>query len=295
MMRIAVIGECMVEMAAVDGGLYRMGFAGDTFNTAWHLRRLLGDKSQIDYVTALGDDPTSARLRDFIATSGIGTEHVQSLAGGAPGLYVIGQENGDRVFSYWRSQSAARRLADDPAVLTRALAGADLIYLSGITLAILEADARARLWEAINASGGRVCFDPNIRPRLWPNEDTCRAALTAASEQSWCVLPSFGDEQALFGDATPEATLARYRASGAEVVVVKDADGPVWMNVAGDICTVTPPPLEGGLVDATGAGDAFNAGWIAASLTGLAPQDAAHAANVHAARVLKVAGALLID
>ena len=39
--RILCIGECMVELAPTDDGTYRQGFAGDTFNMAWYLRRLL--------------------------------------------------------------------------------------------------------------------------------------------------------------------------------------------------------------------------------------------------------------
>ena len=57
MTRIVAIGECMVEMAPVaTEGQYRLGYAGDTLNTAWYLRRLLGAIDQIDYFTAVGSD-----------------------------------------------------------------------------------------------------------------------------------------------------------------------------------------------------------------------------------------------
>lgn len=293
-MRVVLVGECMVEMAERgEPGDYRMGFAGDTFNTAWHLRQLFGAGPQIDYLTALGDDATSDRMCAFFAASGIGTAHVQRLAGLAPGLYIIGQQNGDRVFSYWRGQSAARLLAEDAAALARGFAGADLIYLSGITLAILRAEARARLWSAIIQSGARVCFDPNIRPRLWSDPETCRAALTEAAARSWAVLPSFGDEQALFGDVTPAATAARYLAAGAGVVVVKDAAEPAYLAEARGGHSIAPPPLAAPVVDATGAGDAFNAGWLAATLSGQGGEAAVLAGHARAAAVLQVRGALL--
>jgi 2-dehydro-3-deoxygluconokinase len=60
MTRIVAIGECMVEMAPVTTeGQFRLGYAGDTLNTAWYLRRLLGASDQIDYLTAVGIDTIS--------------------------------------------------------------------------------------------------------------------------------------------------------------------------------------------------------------------------------------------
>ena len=117
-MRIVCIGECMVEMAPDPEGRYVMGFAGDTFNTAWYLRRALPAGWQVDYATAIGDDATSDQMLAFFRAEGIGTSHVQRLPGAGVGLYLITLAGAERSFSYWRSASAARRLAADPAALS---------------------------------------------------------------------------------------------------------------------------------------------------------------------------------
>ena len=55
MPRFVSVGECMIEMSGGEDGLYRLGYAGDTLNTAWYARARLGDDWDVDYVTALGD------------------------------------------------------------------------------------------------------------------------------------------------------------------------------------------------------------------------------------------------
>ena len=66
MTRIVAIGECMVEMASVaTEGQFRLGYAGDTLNTAWYLRRLLGASDQIDYFTGVGTDAVSDKKLEF--------------------------------------------------------------------------------------------------------------------------------------------------------------------------------------------------------------------------------------
>jgi len=143
--RFAAIGECMVEMAPAEGaGLFKQGFAGDTFNTVWYLRQLCPDW-QTPFVTKVGSDSVSADLITMMQGAGIDTDHVGVSQDRTMGLYLISLKDGERSFSYWRDMSAAKQLAADAAALGAALAGADLVYASGITLAILDDSGRETL------------------------------------------------------------------------------------------------------------------------------------------------------
>lgn len=293
--RFVAIGECMIEMSGGTDGDWKMGIAGDTLNTAWHFRNATHvDDWHVRYVTALGDDRYSDRIANFIADAGIDTSAIQRLSGNCPGLYLIDQEKGDRVFTYWRENSAARKMADDISALTQAFVGADVIYLSGITLAILNADRRAALLEIIKQqpTTTRIAFDPNIRPALWEDSDICKKVLTDIAAISDIILPSFDDEAALFGDKTPEETVLRYRALGVTEVVVKNGSGPCVFLMDGQAARIDTPPVSK-VVDATGAGDSFNAAFLAARLNGSDTQEAVHKGQALSAKVIQTHGALL--
>jgi len=294
--RILCIGECMVELAPTGDGTYRQGFAGDTFNMAWYLRRLMPAEWQVDYLTAVGDDAMSGRMMEFMRQSGIGTDCVTVRKGGAPGLYLISVLDGERSFFYWRGQSAARTLAQDRAALERTFASTQALVFSGITLAILpEADRRFLLaaLKAARGMGSQVVFDPNLRPRLWQSADEMRAATTEAAAIADLVLPSFDDERAAFGDVSPSATAERYERLGAGEVVVKNGAGGIhWRNQRG-AGGHWHPPRAALIVDTTAAGDSFNAAYLYARFSGADPAAAIVQASGVAAKVIAVRGALV--
>ena len=282
----------MVELAPAGQGLLRQGFAGDTFNTAWYLKRLC-PQWQVDYLSAVGRDAISEAMLGFMAGAGIGTEHVVRRAERTVGLYLISLDRGERSFSYWRGQSAARTLADEPEALRRGLAGAGLVVISGITLAILAPDRRKVLLEALRVSGAVIAFDPNMRPRLWPDRAEMLAAVAEAAGVADIVLPSFDEEAALMGDATPEATLARYRAMGPRVVVVKNGGGRIHACDAAGEVRFDPTPIKP--VDTTAAGDSFNAGFLAARFGGAGLVASVAAGSALAGRVIGRPGALVAE
>ncbi|MGY6411902.1 MAG: sugar kinase [Alkalilacustris sp.] len=294
---ILSIGEAMVELSPAEAPeLWRLGIAGDTLNTAWYLRGLLGPDWRVGYLSRVGTGPFSRRMVDFLTAAGIGTAHVSRDPAREIGLYAIELTDGERSFSYWREASAARGLAADAGALEAALAEARLAYLSGITLAILPAQDRARLLDRLAAARGRgvrVVFDPNLRPRLWETPEAMRAGVEAAAPGADLVLPSFDDEAAQFGDADPAATVARYLDLGAAEVVVKNAGGPVRFGAAdGTGGTVTG--LERATpVDSTAAGDSFNAGYLAARLEGAGQEDAIRAGHALGRAVIGHRGALV--
>jgi 2-dehydro-3-deoxygluconokinase len=292
-MRIASIGECMVEFAPDGAGHWRLGFAGDTFNTLWSLRALLPD-AEVDYVSAFGDDRFSGDQRAFFDQHGIGIAASPIIPGGRPGLYAIHLDGHERSFTYWRSDSVARRLADDRQALFECCRGRDLLYFSGITLAILDSAARANLFEALTsarAAGSRIAFDPNYRPRLWPDRAAAMAALNAAYGLSDIVLPTFDDENALFGDRDPAATLQRLQVAGIREAVVKNGPAPALLLVH-EAFEEVPAAAVVRPVDTSGAGDAFNGAYLAARLKGRAPAVAATFAHRIAAAAIGTRGAL---
>ena len=297
-MRVLAIGECMAELAPTErAGDYRLGFAGDTFNTAWYLARCAPDV-QVSYLTAVGDDPISQNMLTFMSASGIDSRFAQVSGGKTVGLYLISLDHGERSFSYWRGQSAAKTLADNPAALGDAMARSDIIYYSGITLAILAPEGRATLLGALRkarAAGKTIAFDPNLRPKLWASDSEMTRAIMQGAAVSDIILPSYEDEAEWFNDTSPQATAERYLAAGAMTVVVKNGVGPVSYadgEFRGDVA-VTPVERP---VDTTAAGDSFNAGFFARHAAGDNIVDAiAHACALSRAVVQRRGALVAVD
>lgn len=289
---VASIGECMLELSGQTGPNWRMGFAGDTFNTLWALHALSGERPAT-YVSAFGDDPFSQGQISFFAENGIGIGASPVIPGARPGLYAITLTGAERAFTYWRSDAAARRLASDPTALAKSLENQALVYFSGITLAILDGAARKTLLAAIakaRAAGSLVAFDPNYRPRLWQSREEAQAAILGALAVTDIALPTFPDEQMLFGDTAPQVTAERLGKLVSEVVV-KNGEEPALIATGG---TLQPVPAQHVAVpvDTTGAGDSFNGGYLAARLAGHVPAEAVQRAHHVAAAVVQVRGAL---
>jgi 2-dehydro-3-deoxygluconokinase len=290
---IASIGECMIELSGGASG-WKMGHAGDAFNTLWVLRALLSQNVATDFVSAFGTDPFSAEQVAFMAGNGIGVSKSPRLAAYHPGLYAITLDGGERSFTYWRSEAAARRLADDPALLEQSLAARQLIYFSGITRAVLDGARRQVLFQALDAARGQgalIAFDPNFRPRLWASKQEAQAAIGEALAHVDIALPTFPDEQALHGDRTPEETAARFFLAGVKETVVKNGADAALVKTA-DGSKSVPAIQVASPVDTTGAGDSFNGGYLAARLRGMDPVDAAECAHRVAAATVQVYGAL---
>lgn len=292
---MAAIGECMIELSPRTGGLFSLGFGGDTLNTAVYLARLgVG----IDYLTALGDDSFSTRMLDSWQAEGVGTRLVPRLAGRLPGLYVIEIDRaGERRFSHWRDRAPARELFALPQTqeILAAMTGYDLIYLSGISLSLYGEAGRAVLFEGLDAArraGARIVFDGNYRPRNWPGAGEARAAMQAMLERTDIVLTSFDDEQAVHGDADVHATIRRIRGLGiGEIVVKQGSEGCVVVDVEG--VHALPATPQGTVVDTTAAGDSFNAAYLAARLAGQSELQAAACGHRLAGTVICHPGAII--
>lgn len=307
MTRTAFVGECMIELTGTSPdsifGAANLGFAGDTLNGATYMSRtsrlLATSDTDVSFITALGTDPYSEAMIDAWHKDDINTSLVRRIDGALPGIYAIQtDETGERSFSYWRNNAAAKQMLQGghDAVLRDALTGFDCLYLSGITLAILsDADRNILIDIAANFAkqGGKVCFDTNHRPRLWADQDAAMANYLAIAPYCHTVLPTFDDDSALFGDATPSATAKRWHSLGADEVVVKCGGEPTFYSIKdGETGTVTPPKVID-IVDTTSAGDSFNGSYLAARNAGRDVPAAIAVAQKVAGRVISRRGALV--
>lgn len=292
---IASIGEPMIELArSLSGPLsYDRRFGGDTLNTAVYLARLLKPGfARVQYVTRLGDDPLSDWMIEGFESETIDCSLIARVKDRRPGLYIIDTDaKGERSFSYWRSEAPARQLFEDGELAQR-LAAADAIYTSGITLAILSDEGRRRLlalMTKLKAQGRIAAFDTNYRARLWAGPESAAPWMTQAIAASTHVLPSADDLDQIFGGATtPDAWVGRLAQMGAAEIVVKTGGGPVHVGDGMiDLERVAAPR------DTTGAGDSFNAGYLAARLSGLSVAESVAKAHSLASRVIQYPGAVI--
>lgn len=279
---VAVVGECMIEMAPDGRSLYHMQFAGDTLNAAVYMARLSQKKIQVNYITALGDDDFSDKMLKSWLTEGIHTDNVRRIPRKLPGLYLIrNDEKGERYFYYYRSQSPAREMFEgrEGDHLCEALLIFPVIYLSGITLAILLNSSRHKLLETLKKASenkNTVVFDTNYREILWSDKHVARSMMQDVLMRSRIALLSFDDERSLFGDETPEDTVRRVQAWGPSEIVVKLGEKGYLVVVGSDSQMIASEKVKS-IIDATGAGDAFNGTYVAMRLQGYSPEDSVKA------------------
>lgn len=301
MKRIALIGECMIELNGTAFGSMSQTFGGDTLNTAVYLARSVKNTAVVSYVTAVGTDALSLEMIAKWIKEGIDTSLVLQDPTRQPGLYMIQLDgNGERNFMYWRSDSAARYLMrhkDFPRI-EEELAGMDLIYVSGITLAILPREDRSKFLELVKRlyrKGVEIAFDSNYRPKLWGSTDETKEAYLSMYEHTSLALVTDEDERILWGDKTAEETLSRLKELGVRKAVIKMGEkGCLYQDFdSKEEAQHIPAEAIESVIDTTSAGDAFNAGFLAGYLSGRGFRICAKQGHCLAGSVIQRKGAII--
>jgi len=294
--RALCVGEVLIELARGADGAFALSCGGDTFNTAIYLARAGID---VAFATAVGDDPYSDSVLALAAAEGVAANLILRVPGRLPALCLIdAAATGERSTRYWRDGAPARELFELPDWMrvAESLTSARLIYFSGITLSLYSNNGLGRFFavlEVARQQGAKVAFDGNFRPRGW-NGDLARTrtVFMEALKRVDIALPAFDDEAVLWGDPSPEATVARLQAFGIGEIVVKNGPNSALVASAG-AQEFVPVPEVVVPIDATAAGDGFNAGYLAARLAGSDPAQAASAAHRLAGNVIRHRGALM--
>jgi 2-dehydro-3-deoxygluconokinase len=290
----------MVEMCKKSDVQYEMAFAGDTANTAIYLSRLLNSShSSVDYVTALGNDPYSTQIYNFLNSENVCTNQIRRLDGEMPGIYFIETDNeGERSFYYYRSAAAAKKMFEGNSgeILLSNLSNYEWLYLSGISLSILDTNSLSKLIMALKKArdkGTKIVFDGNFRPAGWDSVKVAHRVFSQLLSVSYVALMTFADEKAVFGDTSPKTTVDRLRSHGVEEGAIKLGDkgclvfdhlGEEFLPISSKI---TMP------VDTTAAGDSFNAGFLFSRMTGASIVEAGQYGNKLAGKVIQFQGAIV--
>ncbi len=298
--KIAVIGECMIELSQKGDDLSR-GFGGDTLNTAVYIARQVRPETlSVHYVTALGTDSFSQEMLTAWQSEGIKTDLIQRMDEKLPGLYVIETDaTGERTFYYWRNDAAARYWLQsrEAEQICAQLSQFDYLYLSGISLAILNQESRTKLMALLRqcrANGGKVIFDNNYRPRLWANKEETQRAYHEMLSCTDIAFLTLDDEDMLWGEKPLETVITRTQALGVKEIVIKrgaDACIVVTAEEQREVPAVKLPKES--VVDTTAAGDSFSAGYLAIRLSGGDALAAAQRGHLTASTVIQHRGAII--
>jgi 2-dehydro-3-deoxygluconokinase len=287
MTKILSIGEVMLEMSDMGGGLYKKSFAGDTFNVAHYLNVVTGGRIKAEYLTAVGEDAESEACLEFMREKGVLTSKCQRNPNRTIGLFVLSNdEHGEKQYGYWRGQSAARLLFDRP----QDLSGYDLIYISGITAAITE--NRSNLIRSITSAkqqSAQIAYDFNHRVRLWEP-----GAARAFAEQILTLvdIAKISDEELAFlysGKSVEEFSTAHPQAEW--VLTCGGEKGEVWKN--GNMLARQKFTAVTEVVDSSAAGDSFIATYIAEKFAGASPLEGLRRGHAIASQVVLGKGSIV--
>ncbi len=295
MKKVAVIGECMVELYQNKQGLYKQTFGGDTFNCSVYLKRTL--KARVEYITVLGEDELSNKMIDFFKKQEIHTTYIDRLKNRNLGLYIINTKKGERTFSYWRGEAAAKELflTNSLKKIENELLSYDMIYFSAITLAIMSENGRMNLFKIIKKArvrGVKIAFDSNYRPRLYKNSDEARQIYNQAIHYCDIFLPSIDDEKELWGDLNSNSIIKKALDAGISEIVIKCGKEDIIYHYENITKTIKTKQLKN-IIDSTSAGDSFNGAYLAFRLKGKTIKQSIKKAQELASKVIMHKGAIM--
>ncbi len=293
MTRVVVVGEPLVELLEDPNGAVRRGFGGDALNLSVYLSRV-SPTIHVMLASTVGSDTDSDALLSLCREEDIDDRYIRRVSGAELGRYHVRVDgSGERAFAYERSASPFRdALAGDEALPDPG--SVDALCFSGIAVAVLRDAGRRTLLgyaELVRKAGRMVVYDPNHRSALWADDADAREWTRRIAPVADVLLASAEDGSALMRVENTVEIARAFRAMGVREVVVTDGPGPCLVSHEGAETAIDAVSGRE-VIDTTAAGDAFDAGYIAARLRGDTPEDSATAGHALAATVVGHRGAL---
>lgn len=289
---LVTLGETMYCLVPDDSGPLRYlhsfhpRVAGAESNLAVGLAKL-GRRAA--WISRLGDDEFGRHVAGMIRAEGVDTSRVVFDSAHRTGLMFKERTAGETKVYYYRENSAASRMT--PAdVAEESLAGASMLHLTGITPVLSQscADTVIHAMDLADRLGIRISFDPNIRRRLWRDRDYA-PLIGELTLRARLVMLGLDEAEAIFGEREPERIFGRLFEKGrAERAAIKNGADGSWVADASGIRKI--PPIACRCVEPIGAGDAFNAGFLAGCLEGRDVEICGRMGNIAGGLATQVAG-----
>ncbi|WP_342805127.1 sugar kinase [Alteromonas sp. M12] len=292
---IVMIGECMMELSQYGDDKFHKGFAGDTFNSSVYMKRAF-EQLNVNFMSCIGSDTVSTQLLDMLQLEGLDNRFIEVDEKRIMGAYMVQTDDqGERSFLYWRNDSAAKLLMQNLSKnAEQALQDCQLIFFSGITLAILNDNDRAQLLHMLcrlRNKGVNIAFDPNYRPALWENEKVAQNAIGQGFQVANILLPGMEDFE-LFGLRQRQQIVKFLNSCGFDELIIKDGSKSVFGYTSDACCEVQVAPNPA-VIDTTSAGDAFAGVYLGARILGLDMKSAIEKAAAVAKEVTNHRGAIM--
>jgi 2-dehydro-3-deoxygluconokinase len=238
-------------------------FGGAESNFAIGVARL---GHRVGWFGRLGKDPLGLMILKRIRGEGVDVSRVVLTPEAPTGLMLKEVISGKSFVYYYRKNSAASLMRPDQ-LDEEYIKQAKILHVTGITAA-LSPSCRETLREAIRLAkkhGVKVCFDPNLRLKLWSLEEARETLLPLAEEADY-FLPGLDELKLLYQTEDFDEIIGRLSKLSA-VSIIKGGDNETYLLENGKITSIPFFKAER-VVDTVGAGDGFCAGFIVGVLKG---------------------------
>jgi fructokinase len=295
---IVAIGEILVDFIPVEPGKYlqvpafEKCFGGAPFNYAVAAARL---GAKVGAIAAVGIDPFGEFLLETLRSNNVDVSELKTKKARTTLAFVVSEPSGERSFFFYRKPWAetADTLLSPSDINPAYLRGAKILHYSGVALSHSpERDAIRRAVEETRASGGFISYDPNIRLDLWGSASELRAVNDEAMRTADIILLAKDEAELLFGTSDPQRVSAKIRKEcHPRYVAVKLGDeGSYVEDESGKV--VSKPAFNIEVVDTTGAGDGWAAGFEFGLVNGLSLETCVTVANAVGALTVTKRGAI---
>lgn len=292
MKHMITLGETMVSFVPQSndplkyGPSLRMKIAGAESNTAIGMQQL---GIATSFVTKLGKDPFGSYILRMIRAEGVDTSDVVIDPDHSTGIMFKDPSGADTSVFYYRAGSAASHLTPEDLPHER-IGQADLLHVTGIT-PVLSDSCRETVMQAIadaSAGGCKVSFDPNIRTKLWKNRDFAPVMREIAAKSQYILLGLEEADRMYHTTDIDRIREAVFASGSVEALAIKNGSDGAWVSDGVEMLKIPPFPCR--CVDPVGAGDAFNAGFLARILEGSSLEEAGSVAAIMGAKATETYG-----